>query len=136
MRRGDRRGQALTILAVTAPQRQQVAHRRVRRDRALADLLLDRCRQIAHQSQMPRHPARAPGETPGQFLQIHPLLAKHRQEPALLELARRLRAALAGVQQQRLALRKVPLRRLDGVAAQPLQAAQTLEPVDDQVATR
>jgi hypothetical protein len=81
-----------------------------------------------------RHPAQALVETPSELFLAHPLLVQGRKKPALLELRESLRAALAAVQQQRVALAEIPRRRRHRVGAQSLQTTQTLESVDDQIA--
>lgn len=100
---------------------------------AAAHLLLNRDGQLADQGQAPRDPAHALVHAPRQLLLAQPLVAQRQQQPALLQLREPLRAALAAVEQERLALLEVPERRAHHVRAQPLQAAQALETVNDQV---
>lgn len=130
---GNRRSQPSTILTALARDRHQVAHRRMGRDLPLAHLLLDRRGELTHQSQMPRHPAQALVEASRKLLLAHPLLVQGRKQPALLELREGFGVALTAVQEQRLMLGKIPRRRRHRIGAQPLQTAQTLESVDDQV---
>lgn len=92
-------------------------------DGTAAHLLLNLCGQLADQSQVPRDPAYAFVHSASQLLLAQPLAAQRRQQPALLQLGELLRAALAAVQEQGIALLKVPQRGADNVRAQALQAA-------------
>jgi hypothetical protein len=130
---GGRLGQAQAVLAAAAGDRQQVPHRRMGRDRAEAHMLLDLCRKIADQAQMPRDPAHALVHPLGQFLGAQSLTAQRGQQPALLDRRGSRRAPLAAVQQQGVSVLEVPQRRPDGVGTQALETAKTLEAVDDQI---
>lgn len=112
---GHHRGQTQTVLAAAPRDGHQVAHRRMRRDGALADLLLDRRGQLADQAETAGDPAHRLVETSRQLFLAHPLLSQCRQKPALLELREGFGAALATVQQQCVALRQVPERGLHRV---------------------
>jgi hypothetical protein len=63
------RGQALAMIGVNARYRHQILHRDLRRDLAVAHLLLNRFRQQIDQRQSARHPARAAIETPRQVVE-------------------------------------------------------------------
>jgi len=130
---GDGRGQAQAVFSVATSERHQVAHRRMGRDGAAAYLILDLHGKLADQGQAARDPAHALVHPPGQILLAQPLAAQHRQQPALLQLREPLRAALAAVQQQGVALIEVPQRGAHGVRAQTFQTTQALEAIDDQV---
>jgi hypothetical protein len=65
----DRFGEAFTGEAIGARNRNQVLHSRPRPDFPVADVLLDRLGQLAHQSQAARDPGHAPVETAGKILQ-------------------------------------------------------------------
>lgn len=132
----DRRGQAQTVLAAAARDRHQVAHRRMGGQLTAAHLLLDLGGQLADQPEVARDPAHALVQPPRKILLAQPLAAQRQQQPALLERAQRLRAALAAVEQQRLARFQIPHRGAHRVRAQTLETAQTLEAVDDHVAAR
>ena len=66
---GEDGGHAPAVREALPRHRNQELHRRLRRNPALAYLLLNRLRQKLHERQSPRHPARAAIETPRQFLQ-------------------------------------------------------------------
>ena len=75
-----------------ARHRHQILHRHLRRDLALAHLLLDRFRQQLHQRQPPRHPAHAAIEPARQLLQpVAEALLQLRQQPAYFQRASRVR---------------------------------------------
>ena len=83
---GEDRGHPLAVLQALARHRHQHLHRHLRREFALAHLLLDRFRQNLHQRQPPRDPAHAVIEPPRQFLQtIAEALRQLRQQPAYLQ---------------------------------------------------
>ncbi len=128
---GDRFTEPLTRLAVEACQRHQRLHRRLRRDLPAPDSLLDRRRQLAHQSQAPRHPAGTAVEAPGQLLLAPTDAARQlRQQPPLLERRLARGVAQAALQDQRLGLAEIPQRRLHRVVSQPLQRPKPLVAVD------
>ena len=66
---GEDRRQALAVFQTLPRGRDQKLHRRLRRDLALAHLLLNRFRQQLHQRQPPRHPTHAAIEAPRQLFQ-------------------------------------------------------------------
>lgn len=83
---GGRTGQTLASRAAPARQGHQGSQRRLHRDPALADGLLDRLRQGLDHRQTTRDPARAAVEASGKLLQAQPEAAPQlRQKPALLK---------------------------------------------------
>jgi len=66
---GENGRHALAVLQALACHRHQKFHRHLRRDLALAHLLLDSLRQKLHQSQPPGNPAHAAIEPPRQLIQ-------------------------------------------------------------------
>jgi len=82
---GKRRGHPLAILKADARHRYQILHGQVRRDPALAYLLLDGVREKFDQRQPPRHPTHAAIKPSRQFIEtIAEALLHLRQQPALL----------------------------------------------------
>lgn len=134
---GDRLREAFTRLAVDARQRHQRPHRRLRRDLSAPDPLLDRRREILHQSQVARDPTGAPVETSRELLLAPTRAARQlRQQPPLLQGRVAGGVAQAALQDQRLGLAQVPQRRLDRVVVQALQRPKPLVAIDDHVALR
>lgn len=134
---GDGGTQDRTSLFVGARHGQQVLHGRVSPDLALPHVFLNAGRELLHQAQPPRHPARTAVEAPGQRLQIQTKAAMQlREQPALLE--RRLRFGLAqrAVEHQGFRLVHRPDRGHDGVATQAPKGAHALVPVDHHEAAR
>ncbi len=83
---GEDGGHPLAILQALARCRHQKLHRHLRRDFALADLLLDRFRQRLHQRQPPRYPTHAAIEPARQLIQsVAEALLQLRQQPAHLQ---------------------------------------------------
>ena len=109
----------------------------MRRDGAVAHLLLHILRKQLHQPHPARHPTRAAIKTPRQFLQpvVEALLQFH-QKPAFLES----RLVVAGthrpVQKQSLHFAQRPDHRLHRVPAQLLERGDPLVAVDHQVTVR
>jgi hypothetical protein len=131
---GDRLSQALAVCGAGARHGHQVLHRGVGADAPAADLLLDRRRQLGHQRQAPRHPARAAVEPPCQLLLSHPEARRHQcQQPPLLESGLGVGRAQRTAQQQGLDLGHVPHGRRDRVSAEARQRPHSLEAVDDHV---
>ncbi len=129
---GDRLSEALTRLPVDARQRHQRLHGRLRGDLSTPDPLLDRCRQLAHQSQAPRDPAGTAVEALGQLLLAPTDAASQlRQQPPLLERRLARGVAQAALQDQRLGFAEIPQRRLHRVVSQTLQRSKPLVAVDD-----
>ena len=109
-------------LRVGARQRDQVFHRRVGRELAALDVVLDRRRQFLDQRQAPAHPARRAREAPAQVLerQLEPD-GELVQQPPLLQRRRALAGAHQPVQDQRLGLAEIPARAGHQVPAEPAQ---------------
>ena len=83
---GEDRGHPLAILQALADHRHQKLQRHLRRDLALAHLLLDRFRQNLHQRQPPRYPAHATIEPARQLIEsVAEALLQLRQQPAHLQ---------------------------------------------------
>ncbi len=132
----DRR-QALAGLQAHARHRHQKLHGHVRREAALAYLLLDRLRQQFHQRQAPRHPTHAAVKPPRQLVErVAEALLEFLQKPALFQCALLLGEPQRAVQQQSFGFAQRPDHRLHGVAAQLLQRRHALVAVDDQVTVR
>jgi hypothetical protein len=130
----DRLDEALAVGGVGARQRHAVFHGGVRDEAAILDVLLDRGRQGAHQTQTSRDPADAAIEAARQRVQRQAVLLMQRaQEPALLERA----VGRVGVQEvpkdQRLGLGHLPHHGRDGVAVQPAQTTHTFVAVHHHV---
>jgi len=91
---GDGGTEGLARVTIGARHRQQVLHGGVGADLALAHPLLDGGRQVLHQPQSPRDPARTPIEAVGQDLDVHSeALVQLGKKPALFQGRLRLRAA-------------------------------------------
>ena len=125
---------ALAILQVHPRHRHQKLHGGMRREGALAHLLLNGFRQQFHQRQAARHPTHAAIKLPRQLFQaIAETLFQLRQQPTLFQRGVALGGAQGAVQQQSLGFAHGPHHRLHGVAAQLLQSRHAFEAVDDQV---
>ncbi len=131
----ERRGHPQAVLQIDAGYRHQKLHRHVRRDFALAHLLLDGLRQKLDQRQPPRHPTHAAVKPPRQLIEsVAEALLHLRQQPPLLQRGLMLGEAQRTVQQQSLGLAQRPDHRFHRVPAQLLQRRDALVAVDDQVA--
>jgi hypothetical protein len=131
---GERRGHPLAILKADARHRHEKLHGQVRRDLALAHLLLDRFREKFDQRQPPRHPTHAAIKPSRQLLEtIAEALLQFRQQPALLQRGLMRREAQRAVQHQRFGLAHRPDHRFHRVPAQLLERRDALVAVDDQV---
>jgi len=98
-------------------------------------MVLHRRRDLAHQAQVSRHPARTTTEPCGQLLPAQSVaLAQLAQEPPGLQRAQRRRLALPTVGQERLRFRDRPHHRRHRVPAQPAQSTQPPVPVDHHIA--
>lgn len=129
--------QALAGLQADPRHRHQKLHGHVRREAALAYLLLDRLRQQFHQRQAPRDPAHTAIKPPRQIIEaVAEALLEFLQQPALFQCALLPGEAQRAVQQQSLGLAQRPDHRFHGVAAQLLQRRHALVAVDDQVTVR
>lgn len=133
----DRRGQRAAGLAIRARHGDQVLHGRVGADLAQAQPILNRLRELLHERQPARDPARAAVETPGQGHEVQtkrpPQLA---EQPALLDRGLRFRLAQRAAEHKRLALAESPDRGQDRVATQAAQSTQPLVTVDHHKAAR
>lgn len=119
---GGRSGQTLAVLATFTRQRHQGLQRRLHRDPALAQVLLNRLRQGLDHRQTARDPARAAVEASGKLLQAQPEAASQlRQKPALLERAGTLRHLQRARKYEGVRLGQIPAHRSHGVASQLAQ---------------
>ena len=127
----------LTGTAVDPGQGNERFHRRLGGDLTRADRLLDRERQLAHQSQTPRHPTRAAHEAMGQFL-LPPAetMLQLGEQPALLQGARGPRLTHLPMQQQSLWLGHLPHQGLDRVMPQATEHLDAPVAIDDHIAIR
>lgn len=134
---GDLLSQPLASLAVDTGQRNQGSHRRLGRDLAAADRLLDRQRKLAHQAQKPAHPGDASAESSCQLI-LAPAKAvlKLRQQPPLLQRRAAWAMGHLPLQDQRLTRVHLPHQGLDRVVAQAAKRRDTLMAVDDHIAAR
>jgi hypothetical protein len=129
-------GQRHAGVAVGPGQRHQGLDRRLGRDLALADQLLDGLGQLACQAQAARHPARAAVEATGELLGAPgEAVLELGQEPPLLQGRRRRRAGQVALQDQRLGLVELPDHGHDRVLAQATQRPHAVVAVDDDVAS-
>ena len=135
--RRDGLGETHAVIAVGARQRHQVLHRRMRDDVPVADVLLNRHRERAHQTEAARHPAHAPIEAPRDHVERQSvLLVQGAQQPGLLKHV----LARVGLQQlakhERFCGRHRPDDRGDRVAMEPVQTADALMAIDDEILRR
>ena len=134
---GKYRRHPLAVLQALPRHRHQKLHRHLRRDLALAHLLLDRFWQQFHQCQPPAHPAHAAIEPPRQLLQaVAETLFHLRQQPPCLQRGFVFGQAQRAVQQHRGGLAHRPYHRFHRVPPQLLQRGDPLVAVDDYVAVR
>ena len=118
-----------------ARHRYQDTLRHLRRDLALAHLLLNRFGQIAEKRQAARDPARADAQTLGESFHAQTLFpAQLVQQPGLLQRAERIGEPLAPVHQQSFHGLQVQDRGLDSVRGEADERPQALEAVDDHIA--
>lgn len=129
-------GQPLTVAGVLAGDRHQRFHRRVGRNLASTDPVLNTLRQHTDQRQAARHPTRTLLEPASQLFVIQAETHQMHQQPSLLQGCVRLRRPQATLEHQRLCLRHIPHRGAHRVLAQPDQRPQSLEAVDHQEASR
>jgi len=131
----DGLGHLVAGFTVLARDRYQDPLRHLRRDLALAHLLLDRLGQITEKRQAARDPARAQAQAPGESFHAQTLFpAQLAQQPGLLQRGERMREPLAPVHPQSLRGLQVQNRGLDGVRGEAGERPQTLEAVDDHIA--
>ena len=109
----------------------------MRRDCAVAHLLLHTVRKQLDQSHPPRHPARAAIETARKRLQPIPeALLQFHQKPAFLQSRFAIARTHRPVQKQSLHFAQRPDHRLHRVPAQLLECGDPLVAVDDQIMLR
>jgi hypothetical protein len=132
---GESLRHALAVLPADARHRRQVTHGQRRGELAFAHQLLHQLGQNLHQRQTIRHPVPAPVEAARQFLDRATQTALHLlKQPALFQRTVRLAHPQRALQHQRVGFAHLPHDRLDRVAAQLLERADALVPVDDQIA--
>lgn len=109
---------AHALLAIDARHRRQIPHGDLRREAAVADLLLHRFRQCVHQRQAARHPTGAAVEAPRQIgNRVAEPLFHLRKQPTLFERCFRFAVDAQGTyKQQGFAFIHVPDDRIDRVA--------------------
>jgi hypothetical protein len=134
---GEDRRHPLAILQALARYRHQKLQRHLRRDLALAHLLLDGFRQDLHQRQPPRHPAHATIEPARQLIEaIAEAPLQLRQQPAHLQRGLVFAQPQRAVQQHGRGFAHRPYHRFHRVPAQLLQRCDPLIAVDDHVTIR
>jgi hypothetical protein len=130
----ESRSHPSAVFQADARHRHQIFHRHVRRDSALAHLLLDRLRQEFNQRQPSRHPTYAAVKAAPQFLQtIAEVLLHLRQQPPLFQCGLVIGESQRTVEQQSLGFAHRPDHRGHRVPAQELERRDPLVAVDDQV---
>ena len=134
---GKDRGHALAILQTLPRHRHQKLHCRLRRDLALAHLLLDRFRQKFHQGQPPGNPAHAAIEPSRQFIDaVAETLLQLSKQPAHLQGGFLFGKAQRAIEQHGRGFAHWPHHRFHCVPPQLLQRRQPLVAVDDHVTVR
>jgi hypothetical protein len=134
--REDRR-HPLAVLQADPCHRYQKLQGHLRRDLALAHLLLDGFRQNLHQRQPPRYPAHAAIEPARQLIQaVAKALLQLRQQPAHLQRGLVFGQAQRAVQQHGGCLAHGPYHGFHRVPAQLLQSRDPFIAVDDHVTIR
>jgi hypothetical protein len=130
-------GHAPAVFRARPRHRHQELHRYVRRDRAIAHLLLHAVGKQLHQAHPTRYPTRAAIETASQLLQpiAEPLL-QFNQQPAFFESRFVIARTHRPVQKQGLHFAQRPDHRFHRVLAQLLQRRDPLVAVDHQVTVR
>ena len=134
---GEDRRHPLAILQALARHRHQKLQRHLRRDPALAHLLLNGFRQNLHQRQPARYPAHATIEPARQLLEpIAKALLQLGQQPTHLQRGLVFAQPQRAVQQHGRGLAHGPYHRLHRVPAQLLQRRDPLVAVDNHVTVR
>jgi len=127
-------GHALAVFWTATRHWYQELHRHVRRDGAVAHLLLHTLRKQLDQPHAPRHPARAAIKTAGQLLQpIAEAMLQLHQKPAFFQRRLVIAATHGTIQKQSFDFAQRPDHRLHRVPAQLLKCRNPLVAVDDQV---
>ena len=131
----DLLGQPLAGFTVNPGQRYQGFHRRLGRDLAATDRLLDRQRKLAHQAQKSADPGGALEEALAQLV-LAPAKAMLElgQQPPLLQSRRARTVRHLPPQDQRLGLPHLPHQRLHCVVAQAAKSRDALMAVNDHIA--
>ena len=125
------------VLRPGARQRDQTLHRHMRRDPAVAHLLLDTSRKQLYQRQPARHPAHAAVEPARQILQAETeTVFQLGQQPSLFQGGLGFGGPHRPIQHQRVGLRHRPDDGIDGVPAQLPERHDPLEAVDHPVPVR
>lgn len=134
---GEDRRHALAVLQVLPRHRNQELHGHLRRNLALAHLLLDRFRQKLHQRQPPRHPRHAAIEPPRQLLQaVAETLLHLLKQPAHFQRGFVFGKAQRTIQQYGRRFAHRPHHRFHRVPPQLLQRRDPFVAVDDHIAVR
>ena len=134
---GKDRGHALAILQVLPRHRHQKLHCRLRRNLALAHLLLDGFRQQLHQRQPSRHPRHAAIEPSRQFIQaVAETLLQLPKQPAHLQGGFLFGKAQRAIEQHGRGFAHRPHHRFHRVPPQLFERRQPLVAVDDHVTVR
>ena len=127
-------GHAPAVVRTGPRHRHQQLHRYVRRDRAIAHLLLNTAGKQLHQTHPTRHPTRAAIKTPGQYLQpIAEALFQFHQKPAFFQRRLVIARTHRPVQKQSLHFTQRPDHRFHRVPAQLLERRDPLIAVDHQI---
>ncbi len=114
-----------------ATHRQQVFHHRLRGQAAGAHVLLHGVRDLAHQAEVPRDPARATSQPARQVLAAEAVvLPELHEQPAVLERARRFATPARALHDQRLRHAERPHHHRYRVARETTQRSHALVPVD------
>ena len=133
----ERVGHRRTVVRVGARQRDQTLHRHMRRDPAVAHLLLHAFGKQLHQRQPARHPAHAAVEPAGQVLQAETeAVFQLGQQPSLFQGGLGFGGPHRPVQHQRVGFRHRPDDGIDRIAAQLPERHDPLEAIDHPVPVR
>jgi hypothetical protein len=134
---GEDRRHPLAILQALARHRNQKLQRHLRRDFALAHLLLNVVRQNLHQRQPPRYPAHAAVEPARQLVEpVGEALLQFGQQPTHLQRGLVFGQSQRAVQQHGRGLAHGPDHSFHRVPTQLLQRRDPLVAVDDHVTVR
>ena len=134
---GKDRGHALAIRQALPRHRHQKLHCRLRRNLALAHLLLDRFRQQLHQGQPSRHPRHAAIEPSRQVIQaVAETLLQLSKQPAHLQGGFLFGKARRAIEQHGCGFAHRPHHRFHRVPPQLFERRQPLVAVDDHVTVR
>ena len=128
---------ALAVLLALAGYRHQKFHCRLRRDLALAHLLLNSLRQKLDQCQTPRHPRHAAIEPPRQLIKaVAEALLQLAKQPTHFKRGFLFGKAQRAIQQHGRRFAQGPHHRVYCVPPQLLQSYDPLVAIDDYVAVR